>query len=366
MIFMDNLIASFKRYLALAVLILILFLLIWLKFFIVPRVPQNNTTILPSLTPSIAIPQVLVSPIPFTESPSVANRKDIVFKYSGLPAPYPQTLPVYNATKQPVTDLYLAKSIVGKFGFSGEPVASEKNNQQANYYIWQQNDGKKTLSVGGNPPIVHYNNFSNLNNQPAEAIDKKFFVERSREELEKLPLSISQIDFSAVEFSYYKYAPSVDESEEGNLEATNDEKEASQIVISLAYKLGDYSSVANLETFSPIFLVFDPLGNLYKMTVVLFSSLPLKTSFQTIPFDEVVSSLQEKAIIVSVVSPNQQEMDLPVFNLSEVNLDKAQVVYNLSTNGNPDIKPYLWFSGSAKDKKTQEDVLMTVVSPINQ
>lgn len=362
---MNNLIASFKRYLALAVLILILFLLIWLKLFIVPRVPQDNTALTPSPAPSIAVPQVLVSPIPFTESPQVVNRKAISFKFSGNALSYPKTLPVYTSAPLPSTDIGLAKGIITKFAFSGEPAASEKNNKGENYYIWQKNEGKQSMSVGGNPAIVHYNNFSYLNSPNAETTDKEFFLKRSKEELEKLPLSISQIDFSAVEFSYYKYTPSIDESEEGNLVVTNNEKEASQIAVSLAYKLGDYSSVANLETFSPIFLVFDPLGNLYKMTAILFSPLPLETSLKTIPFDEVVSRLQEKAIIVSVVSSNQQEMDLPVFNLSEVNLDKAQVVYNLSADGSPDIKPYLWFSGSAKDTKTQEDVLMTVVSPIN-
>ncbi len=363
---MDNLIASFKRYLALAVLILILFLLIWLKFFIVPRVPQDNTALIPSPTLSIAVPQVLVSPVPFTESPSVANRKGITFNFKGDGLSYPQTLPLFTSAKQLETDLDLAKSIIEKFGFSGNPSVSQKNNKQANYYVWQQNDGNETLSIGGNPPVVHYNNFTYLNNQQAETVDKDFFLKRSREELEKLPLPISKIDFSTVEFSYYKYTPSVDESEEGNLVVTNDEKETSQIAVSLAYKLGNYSSVANLETFSPIFLVFDPLGNLYKMTVLLSSPLPLETSLQTVPFNEVVSHLQEKAIIVSAVSSNQQEMDLPVFNLSEVNLDKAQIVYYLSVDGNLDIKPYLWFSGSAKDKGTQEDVLMTVVSPINQ
>lgn len=358
---MSNLLKTFKRYFIFAILIVLFVFLLWLRLVVAPTIPQQ-TTITPSIvvSPTVPpnVPRALLSPEPKIEkSPNVRPDSSLNFKYQGPSFSAPETIPVYKLSKMLTIESGQAKEFAGKFGFTKEPEVEDKDFQGAPSYFWI--DQSKKLSIGGSFPAIHFTNSSLLTtNQPATQINEDALLTKAEEELNKL--SLENVDFGSGLFSYYKFP----QDKNAGLEETKVKEEASLIGVSLTYKIAGFPVISGSEHQLPLFLVFNTQGQLYELLVFLFPSGEFGVSVNTIPFDQVISNLNQEAVLVSAFSKdNLNKIGASPYKLEAVDLSSVKIAYFLPLNFQNTIRPYYAFSGKATDKNSGVGIDVVVLSP---
>lgn len=358
---MNSLISKFKRNFALAVLLLILLILLWLRFFVAPQVPKEVVTISPSTYPSPP-ETVLTADSKIIQSPNLPPDIKSVFNYTGVVFSAPSKLPVYTPEEPTKVNLEQATTYAGKFGITSQPVVSETDANNAPFYLWQEEN--KVFSIGGSFPAISFNDYGFFeHNSSPSAFNESLLIGRAKEEIEKL--SIVNVDYNSPTFFYYKTTPS-EVTNEVELEPTTNESEASYIGVGLTYKLGNYHVISDAPFNLPIFLVFDTSGRLFEFTAYLFSPSLTTAATPVIPFDQALKQLNQEGIIFSAVSNKDiNQKEIPLYNLKSVDLSAVALSYYLPINVTSVISPYYTFKGTAIDEESKNLVDVIVLSPVN-
>lgn len=358
---MNRLISSFKRYFALAVLLLILLLLLWLKLFVAPQVPKETAVTAPSPYPSPP-ETVLTESVKIPQSPNVLSETKADFNYTGERLDAPSKLSVYAPVEPTKINLELATVYAGKFGFTNQPVVSETTASEAPFYLWQE--GNKVFSIGGSFPVISFNDYSFFENvNSPSTISENLLLAKAKEEIEKL--SISNIDVNSPAYFYYK--TSNDEiTNETELTPIANKNEASYVGIGLSYKLNGYLFISDAPLNLPVFMIFDANGQLLEFTAYLFNPSPTTATTPVIPFEQALKQLNKNGVIFSALSNNDKnQKGIPVYNIKSVDLDNVVIKYYLPVNFTSSIVPYYVFSGTAIDEDSEEIVALTILLPVN-
>lgn len=358
---MNRLISSFKRYFALAVLLLILLLLLWLKLFVAPQVPKEITTITPSPQPSPP-ETVLTESLKIPQSPNLLTDTKPVFNYTGDKFSSPSKLAVYSPKDPVKINLEQATAYAVKFGLSNQPAVSETNANGVPFYLWQEEN--KIFSIGGSFPAISFNDygfFENISSPPA--FNQNLLLTKAKEEIEKL--SLSNVDFNSPTFFYYKTSPD-EVTNEVELEPTANKNEVSYVGIGLSYKLNDYLFISDAPLNLPLFLIFDAGGRLFEFTAYLFSPSPTTTTTPVVSFEQALKQLNQKGVIFSALSnKDKNQKEIPVYNIKSIDLTNVVIKYYLPINFTSSVAPYYVFSGTATDEDSKETVTVTVLLPVN-
>ncbi len=359
---MTELIKSFKRYFAFAILMLILLILLWLRFFVAPKVPQQIPQILP--TPHPSIPEVVLSPTQqIPQSPQILPNAEINFNYSGPDFSSPATLPVYSPKEPFQIDLSLAKTVAEKFGFSELPTVSEKDAHGAPFYLWQKEN--KVFSVGGSFPAVSFNNYDFLNfvSTPSD-FNEDLLTSKAREQLQKL--SLTNVDLDSLVFRYFKTSITDQLSQEIELMEVENKNEASYVGLGLTYKLGDYQVISNAPFNLPIFLIFDLQGNLFELTAYLFTPSQTSANITVSAFNQSIKQINQKGVVFYAGSKkDSNQKDIPVYKLKTIDLSSVSIVYYLPIDFTKTISPYYIFKSTGLDQESKTVVDVVVMLPIN-
>lgn len=358
---MRNLILSVKRYLAFAILILVLLILLWLRFFVTPQVPKEVEILSP--TPNPTPPENLLTNVnDVPQSLNILPDTKAVFNYTGNTFLNPSNLPVYAPSEPTKVSLQNASLYAAKFDITSQPIVSETNANGAPFYLWQEEN--KVFSIGGSFPAISFNDYSFFEHVSSpEVIAEDLLISRAKEELQKL--SIENIDYNSPTFFYYKTSPN-QITNEVELEPTANKSGASYVGIGFSYKLNDYLITSNAPFNLPVFLIFDAGGRLFELTAYLFSPSTTTATTSVLPFNEVLKQLNKRGVIFSALSEKDiNQKEVPFYNLKTVNLTSVEIKYYLPINFINSISPYYVFSGTGIDNNTKEIVAVTVLLPIN-
>lgn len=361
---MNALINNFKKYLILLFLTILAIFLLWLKFFVSPQISQESFLITPSPLPSP--PTVLFFP-PVTppKSPSLSLNTSSTLVYQGEFFNTPPQLPVYSPSEAREITLEQAKKYAEIYGFPTEPNLSEKNSQNPPFFLWQKEE--KVFSVGGSFPVIHFFDEKILKQPPKTILNENSYsilLKRTQQELERL--NIKNVDFQSPRFFFFTLKPSSQNPNNFELLETKSSENASFLGIGLTYKLNNFEIITNAPRNLPLLLIFDPEGNLFELTVYLFTPKQQFSVIKTVPFEQAIKNLNKQGIIFNIYSEEElNKKEVFLYNLKEVNLTSVKIVYYLPTLFSQSISPYYLLTGKAQDQQTQKILDVAVLLPIN-
>lgn len=354
---MNALINSVKRYFLFALLVLFLIFLLWLRLFIAPKVSEEEKKL--GLSPTPIAPEIILTPVPtIAQSRNVLPSSSLVYQYQGPSFSPPSLLPVLKPKKSLVINKEKAVSLALQFGFSSSPTLEEIKSQEIPFYLWQEKN--RSFSVGGSFPVVYFNDYSLLSSSSPVSFNQEEIVEKTQEELNKL--SLEKIDYQSPVFEYYQ-AVANEATKELELKKTSKDN-ASFIEVKLTYLFQGFPVITNVSAGFPLRLVFDSSANLLELTAYIFDFEESLENISFSSFDSLVSSLDKNAVILFAYSQNEDLENVFSYDFSTVNLTSSSVYYYAPSQYTDKIYPCCLFAGQAEDKKTKNEIKVTVLLPV--
>ncbi len=359
---MKGLISVIKRYFAFGVLILILFFLLWLKLISKDSpqdtFPQPGIPIVPTII-KIEAPKI-------SQSPLIVSEGSINYVYTGNTFTPPNEIRVYSPKNYSLSSVSDTSFLTSSFNITSPPTITDSDRDNNKFYLWNQDN--KVLSIGGNPPFVHYNNYDFLAfTDQVGNFNKNSIVTISKEIIEKLGNKL--VDYNNPSFVYYKTITTEDsgiETPEIELVEVNSENEASYIGVGFNYLLGGFPTFTDVATKYPVYLIFNMDENLFELTTRIINLSATDKAVKVKPFNEVLNDLNTKAIVFDASTINNvNELGYDLYKINVVDLNQVDISYYLPSDNINSFFPYYRFKGFGTDKNTGNTVDVVVIIPVS-
>ncbi|MBI2029011.1 hypothetical protein HYT02_01200 [Candidatus Gottesmanbacteria bacterium] len=366
---MQGLLVSVKRHIIFLFLLILLTILLWLRFFVVPKsnnqaesIPVPATTISPQIQPPAAV--VDVGKIPITPAVNVVSTQSISYKFTGENINLPVNLPVFNYQEPVILTENNASKLASLFGFSDDPLLTGENEAGHPYFTWNNNG--ETFIVGSSFPFINYirNNPENIPHTLLPAtFDIPVLSQNAAGELKNI--GINNVDTTDPTITYYKVTPYAASIDEYILEETVNPAEAAYVKFAFTLTVGDYPIVSQSYKQENSYVTLDSTGQLYELFSFIIPPTST-TTLKTMSFEKIVSDISSIAIVLSVSS----DLDInsegeETYDIVNIDLTTAQIVYFLPENFSYNLKPYILFKGRSLDSKLNKEVDVLVLTPLN-
>lgn len=359
---MQGLLISIKRHIIFLFLLLLLLFLLWLRFFVVPKTQNEETAITPTQTMTSITPPIQVSEPQDNITPALNVLGNITYTYNGEDLTIPETLSIFTYEEPVVLTYDNAVKLASFYNMPGTPFLEGNDANNYPYFTFKNND--ETLILGGSFPTINYIK-GNLENAPLPPV--QFTIQNLNEvavnELNRI--GITNIEVNNPSVSFYKVVPYAPTLNEYILEQTQNQEEASYVKFSFPTTIGRFPLVSQEYKRETSYVIVDLQGSVYEV----FSFIIPPTSSTTtsaLPFNQIVSSLNQKAVILNAISSQDINSESPSqYTLSSVDLSSPRIYYYLPSSFSYNINPYLLFNGVSLEEDSKEEVNSLILVPLN-